>query len=504
MESNWNRRKSILQQTRTKTVATVGPACASREMLQTLILEGADVFRLNMAHGGREQHQAMVGEIRAAGEALNTPVGILADLAGPKIRLRELHTDPILLKNGGTVSFVRGNDPQNACEFTCSYEPLLDEIKTGNHIMLCDGLVCLEVESNDGERAICRVVDGGTVRSRQGVNLPDANLGIAALLDVDKDNALWAAENELEFVSLSFVRKAEEIHQLKNLLRQKGSSAMVIAKIEKREALEQLESIVKAADAVMVARGDLGVEIDIEKTPLAQKRIIKTCQQLGKPVIVATQMLESMHDNMRPTRAEVSDVANAILDGADACMLSGETAIGSHPAAAVAMMRKIKHETEQTLAGRPSRMIPSDRSNQLNVSDAVVLGAAQIAQKNQSKDGGDCLSGRARGAGEIQTTRFYSRHCRDQPEECRQSNVPLLGDHTGLSGVIRFRCFASPASGLGRAKRRARSWGSGGFCLGYGRLARCPRDGHGNRSSLMGSARGATQKVLCHRIDMTA
>ncbi len=371
--------------TRTKTIATVGPACENTDQLKSLLELGVDVFRLNMAHGDRSQHQQLLENIRKASRDADLPVGTLVDLAGPKIRLGQLHTDPIQLDVDSEIWFVKGDVAHDERSFVCSYAPLVDEIEIGNQIVLCDGLVRLSVEEKQDERIRCRVVDGGQVRSRQGVNLPGVNLGVPALLERDRENAIWAAKQQVQFIGLSFVRTAGEIQQLKDLLEQQDSSAMVVAKIEKREALDQLESIVQTSDAIMVARGDLGVEIEIEKTPLAQKRIIRMCQNVGKPVIVATQMLESMIRNRQPTRAEATDVANAILDGADACMLSGETAIGAYPEQSVAVMQKIKHETEQALAGRPSRRVSPDRLVTQGVSEAVVFGAALIAQRVQAK-----------------------------------------------------------------------------------------------------------------------
>lgn len=348
-----------------------------------------DVFRLNMAHGKRADHEAAVANIREAGRRSNYPVGILIDLAGPKIRLGQIATESMTLETGATVYFVAGDVPGASNELTCSYQNLTSEVAVGDRIMIGDGIVRLNVESTDGRRAACRVVDGGVIRSRQGVNLPGARLGVSALLPEDIEHAMWATTIDAEFVSLSFVRQASEIRDLKSRLRNQGSLAMVIAKIEKREALDHLDDIVNAADAVMVARGDLGVEIEIEKTPLAQKRIIRTCGRYGKPVIVATQMLESMHTHRFPTRAEVSDVANAILDGADACMLSGETAIGDHPVEVVRMMRRIQVETESALQGRPSRDTGygqgSPQVDDSDVTDAVMMGAALLARRADAR-----------------------------------------------------------------------------------------------------------------------
>jgi pyruvate kinase len=231
------------------------------------------------------------------------------------------------------------------------------------------------------DHAVCRVTDGGVIRSRQGVNLPATKLSISAFGEIDRVNAEWAAKAGVNFVSLSFVSNAEEIHELRTLLQKFGSNARIVAKIEKREALDNLDAIVEATDCVMVARGDLGVEIAIEKTPLAQKRIIRTCLQHGKPVIVATQMLESMHHSKQPTRAEVSDVANAILDGADACMLSGESAIGEYPIESVSMMKKIMRETEEMLRFRSSKLSSYENSSGWDIVDSVLLGSAQIARR---------------------------------------------------------------------------------------------------------------------------
>ena len=350
-------------------------------MLVKLLKAGADVFRINMAHGGREAHEQAIANIRAAGEETGFPAGILIDLAGPKIRLGQLTQDPLEIQNGQQVRFVRGDKSSADNELTCNYESLIDEVTVGEDIVLADGLARLEVIEKTADQLTCTVVDGGKIRSRQGVNLPGTNLSVPALGEIDIQNAIWAAGQGVEFVSLSFVRNAAEVQQLKKLLADSGSSAFVVAKIEKAEAIDQLDSIVKATDAVMVARGDLGVEIPIEKTPAAQKRIIKKCLQYRKPVIVATQMLESMHTSKQPTRAEVTDVANAILDGADACMLSGETAIGEYPVEAVTMMNKIMGETEMAFASRSSRMTAHSDPTGWDISDGVVFGSAQIARR---------------------------------------------------------------------------------------------------------------------------
>lgn len=372
---------TVTEQPRTKLVATVGPACREPAMLERLIRNGVDVFRLNMAHGNPESHDAAIADIRAASQRAGRPVAVLVDLAGPKIRLGQLLQDPLTLENGQSVAFVRGAEPASETEFTCTYEPLVDEVAVGDPIVLADGVARLEATARLPDRLECRVVDGGAIRSRQGVSMPRTRLSIAALGPADRANAVWAAGAGVDFISLSFVRRPDELHELRELVAGAGGTAQLCAKIEKREALDHLEAIIQAADCVMVARGDLGLEIDIEKTPLAQKRIIRLCSQFGRPVIVATQMLESMHHSKQPTRAEVSDVANAILDGADACMLSGETAVGEYPVDSVRMMKRIMFETEQNLRHRSSRMQTRESDSGWDLADSVMLGVAQIARR---------------------------------------------------------------------------------------------------------------------------
>lgn len=370
---------------RTKLVATVGPASNSPSMLRRLIAAGVDVFRINMAHGNRDEHDMTVQRIREAAREIGKPVGILIDLAGPKIRLGSLLQDPLDLQTGHEVTLIRGDTPQGPYELTSNYAPLLDELQPGHELVLADGAARLRVVQKSFDAATCEVIEPGSLRSRQGINLPQTNLSVSALSPRDLENAEWGARSDVDFISISFVRNANEVQQLKQLLKSHNSEARVVAKIEKREALDNLREIIHAADGVMVARGDLGVEIELEKTPIVQKRIIRICQELGKPVIVATQMLESMHHSRQPTRAEVSDVANAILDGADACMLSGETAIGNYPEPAVKMMKRIMLETESLLRHRDSLKVRQAPDQTLAVPEALLLGAAQIARQIQAR-----------------------------------------------------------------------------------------------------------------------
>lgn len=364
---------------RTKIVATVGPACRTPAQLAELVEAGVNVFRLNMAHATHEQHTETIRSIRELETVLDRPLGVLCDLAGPKIRLGELPGDEVDCPEGAVFRFVREGTARQPGDFVATYERLVDELAAGDRVMLADGTVGLVVERRDPDSATCRVTQAGTVRSRQGVNLPGVKLSVPALTPEDEADAAWAAAAGVDFVGLSFVRTPQDIDGLRQLLTSHGSTALIIAKIEKPEALECLEEIVAAADGVMIARGDLGVEIDVAAVPIAQKRIISVCHRHQKPVITATQMLDSMQHSRRPTRAEASDVANAILDGTDACMLSGETAVGKYPRAAVEMMARIALATEPLIKPLPPSELVARGVRP--VTDAVVDGATLIANR---------------------------------------------------------------------------------------------------------------------------
>jgi pyruvate kinase len=370
----------------TKIVATIGPASDGVDSLVELIRAGVDVFRINTAHGKREEHDARLADVREASDKVGRPIGVLVDLAGPKMRLGELPGGQIRCAIGDQLRFVRGDTVRNPGDVTTTYEPLIDELSPGDRIMLADGTVSLIVEYKGSDEAVCRVVQPGTVRSRQGVNLPGVKLSVPALADADRDNAAWATRNGIDFLGLSFVRSPDDVVDLKSLIAAEGGATQVIAKIEKPEALEQLEEIVAVADGIMVARGDLGVEIDIAQMAVAQKRIVGICNKWRKPVIVATQMLDSMTHSRLPTRAEATDVANAILDGADACMLSGETAIGEHPVEVVKMMHRIAIATEPYYRQRPPLPEPDLKTGAVDdVTEATVYAAGRIAAQLDAK-----------------------------------------------------------------------------------------------------------------------
>jgi pyruvate kinase len=370
----------------TKIVATVGPACEGVEKLVALVEAGVDVFRVNTAHGDREEHAGWVEDIRAAGRRAGQIVAILVDLAGPKIRLGELPGDEVELPTGDEVRLVRDEAAAGPGRLSTTYDRLADELEPGDRVVLADGTVALSVERIEDGAAVCRIVQGGTVRTRQGVNLPGVKLSVPTLGEEDRANATWAAQNGVDFVGLSFVRSADDVRQLKAILAEAGPEARAIAKIEKPEALEDLEEIIEAADGVMVARGDLGVEIDIADVPVVQKRIIAACHRQRKPVIVATQMLDSMQHRRIPTRAEATDVANAVLDGADGCMLSGETAIGQYPCETVETMHRIALATEPLGMNHPPGPPPDLEAEGVNpITEAVTYAAGRLAEELGAK-----------------------------------------------------------------------------------------------------------------------
>ena len=327
---------------RTKIVCTLGPATATRDALRGLMEAGLNVARLNFSHGTHEAHASTVALVREVAAELGLPVAILGDLQGPRIRIGDLAA-PRQVADGEDVVLVAGEHAE-AGQFPTTYDDLCNDVKVGDRILVDDGLIELVVLEVAAPRVTTRVLHGGTIRSHKGMNLPGVAVSAPSITEKDWADVAFAVEHQLEYLALSFVRRAEDIAELRERI---PKSMLVVAKIEKDSALENIESIVRASDAVMVARGDLGVELPFEEVPIAQKRIITLCNRLGRPVITATQMLESMITHPRPTRAEASDVANAILDGTDAVMLSAETAAGQYPRLAVEAMTRIIQEIER-------------------------------------------------------------------------------------------------------------------------------------------------------------
>jgi len=336
---------------RTKIVATIGPASSSKAILKQMIDAGMNVARLNFSHGSYDDHARMIALLREVSEEHNTPITLLQDLQGPKIRVGQLPGGEVQLEEGMTIDLV----PLDAVEgipggIGIDYPYLAEEAQPGMQILLDDGLLELQVDQVNAPKVTCQVVQGGCLKSRKGVNLPDLNLRLPSLTNKDKQDVAFGVSQGVDIMSLSFVRQAEDILTLKALLAEHGADHIpVLAKIEKPQAIHNLESILATVDAVMVARGDLGVEMRAEKVPMLQKRIIRECNLRSIPVITATQMLDSMIHNPRPTRAEASDVANAIIDGTDAVMLSGESAVGAFPIQSVRMLARIASDVEQDL-----------------------------------------------------------------------------------------------------------------------------------------------------------
>ena len=330
-----------LSKNKTKIVCTIGPASDSPEVMERMLLAGMNVARLNFSHGDFSGHERVIRNLRAAALTTGRRLAIMADLPGPKMRIGQLENEPIELRPGDRFTLTSEDITGNANRVSVSFSKLPKVVKPGTTLYLNDGLIQLEVEKVKGNDVQCRVVAGGELRSRKGLNLPGIDLGISAFTDHDRNCLKFALENGVDAVSQSFVNRAEDIRAVREAAADLGYQPFVIAKIERSNALDYLEEIIDAADGIMIARGDLGVEVPIEQIPVVQKRLMRLANMRAKPVITATQMLESMTQNRRPTRAEATDVANAILDGTDCVMLSGESAMGSYPVEAVEMLAKI-------------------------------------------------------------------------------------------------------------------------------------------------------------------
>lgn len=375
-----------LGKVRSKIVATVGPASRSPERLRALVAAGVDVFRLNFSHGTHAEHSENLAAIREAAAEAGRVVGVLQDLCGPKVRLGEVPGDEVICNLEDRFRLVEtrtGDDPR---ELTCTYQTLPRDLKAGDTVLFADGTVGMRVVESGGGTATLEVTLPGRLRSNQGLNLPGCDLRVRALTDKDLTDLDWTTQHEVDYVGLSFARTPWDVDLLRwELERRKlGDRVQIVVKIEKPQAVSELEAIVERADAVMIARGDLGVELDVAKVPEVQKRIIAVCHRYRRPVITATQMLASMESSNRPTRAEAADVFNAILDGTDAVMLSGETAIGAYPVEAVAMMSRIAAEAEALLSQRPAAA-PAPRSGhddgENSTTESMVEAASVLCRK---------------------------------------------------------------------------------------------------------------------------
>lgn len=355
---------------KTKVVATIGPATSSEKMLTKLVKSGMNVMRLNFSHGDFEEHAEKVENLKKVQKKLKTRVAVLQDLAGPKIRTGEFETERITLKKGATVTLTTKKIVGNAERFFVNYKNLPKELKKGSIVLLDDGRRKLEVLNISGTEIKCKVVIGGDIKGRRGVNLPGAYLKISSVTKKDKEDIAFGLKYNVDFMALSFVRRSSDVVELKNILKKANANIKVVAKIETQEAVDNIDEIIAETDGIMVARGDLAVEVGPENVPVYQKMIVDKCNKAGKSVIVATQMLESMINSPVATRAEISDVANAIYDGADAVMLSEETSLGQHPESAVALMRDVAKKAE---AGYPygQRLRNEFRRSNTHASDGI-------------------------------------------------------------------------------------------------------------------------------------
>lgn len=364
---------------RTRIVCTLGPASDTDEIVRAMIRTGVDVMRLNFSHGNHATHLARIERIRRISREENAVVAILADLQGPKLRVGEIAHGPIQLQTGATFTLTTLPVPGDAARVSVDFLALPQSVHAGSQILLNDGLIELRVISTNATDVVTKVISGGELTSRKGINLPGTPLRFSALTDKDRTDLEFAVEHQVDFIALSFVRQAEDVMELKRLLAARGATIPVIPKIEKPEAIRQIDEILDVSDGVMIARGDLGVEVPPEQVPIFQKTIIRKANIVGKPVITATQMLESMIQNPRPTRAEASDVANAILDGTDAVMLSGETAVGHYPVQAVEMMARIARESEENVEFH--RVWANTVDGKGNITDAIGAMTCEVARK---------------------------------------------------------------------------------------------------------------------------
>lgn len=364
---------------RTKIIATLGPATSSEETIGKLIGSGVDVTRLNFSHGSHDMHLSNAGMVRSAAKNSGRNVAILQDVQGPKIRTGEVAGGTELVE-GNRVVLTQGDFVGDASRLSTSYDKLAEDVKVGERLLIDDGLLGLKVEAVQGDDVICEVLEGGPVSSHKGLNFPDTKLSITGLTPKDLEDLEFSmAELRPDWVAVSFIRTGDEVREVKERIREYGGDAPVISKIEKHEAIENIEDIIDASDGIMVARGDLAVELSAERVPVEQKRIVARCRRKGRPVIIATQMLDSMIRNPRPTRAEVSDVANAIFDRADAVMLSGETAVGRFPMQSVQEMERICRTAESAINyGRD--IMSSTMWGRGDRYDAVTHAACELAE----------------------------------------------------------------------------------------------------------------------------
>lgn len=374
---------------KTKIIATVGPATSTEEILKQLVTAGVDVFRLNFSHGDYDFFDQIINTVHKINKELKTHVALLADLQGPKIRVGIVENDGVEIKDGDELIITTQSCVSTSKQLYVSYPLLAKEIMPGEQLLIDDGKILLETEKIlDDSKIQVRVLHGGIVKSKKGVNLPDTNLSQPSLTEKDKENLDFIMSRKIQWIALSFVRSAKDIEDLRQYIKnhKRAAKVRIMAKIEKPEAILEIDNIIQASDGIMVARGDLGVELPLEQVPLKQKEIVKKCLSQAKPVVIATQMMESMITNISPTRAEINDVANSVLDGADALMLSGETSVGEHPVLVIKAMERIITYIEQN---RPDvyykHICPTDKNSSRYISDSIITSACGLAEQAGAK-----------------------------------------------------------------------------------------------------------------------
>lgn len=370
---------------KTKVIATVGPAINTKEKLLEMVQAGTDVFRLNFSHGSHDEHKKVIQYIRELNKEHNLNICILQDLQGPKIRLGEVASDQEFLKPGKKVSITTDPIKSTAKRISTTYKALVNDVKPDDQILIDDGKIELKVLEAKDKEVVAEVVYGGLLKSKKGINLPSTAISSPSLTEKDTADLMFGLEQGVDWIALSFVRSPIDVLLLKHIIKQQGKETKVIAKIEKPEAIAQIDEIIEATDAIMVARGDLGVEVKIEEVPLIQKLIAQKCRLVGKPVIIATQMLESMIDNPRPTRAETNDIANAVMDGADTLMLSGETAVGKYPIETVRTMNETIRIMEQKSESIYHKKEVLHRKSPTFYNDSIIAAACVLAQDTHAK-----------------------------------------------------------------------------------------------------------------------
>lgn len=369
---------------RTKIIATLGPASRNKDMMLKLHKAGANIFRMNFSHGDHADHQTAIDWVKELNEEHDTNICLLQDLQGPKIRTNMIEGDAVEIKAGDEIQIVADDFVGNAQKISTTYKTIAQDVKAGDTILIDDGNLELKVKSTDGTTVTAEIIFGGMLKSRKGINLPNTEISEPSLTEKDLKDLEYGISQNVDWIALSFVRTAADLYDLKDRIKKAGKGCKVIAKVEKPEAIENMDEIIEATDALMVARGDLGVEVDMAKVPMMQKELIAKCNAAGKPVIVATQMMESMITNPRPTRAEANDVANAITDGADTVMLSAESAAGDFPEQAVSSMARICREVEANGKIYNKHYEPAKNSETL-LNDSVVDSACQLADFTDAK-----------------------------------------------------------------------------------------------------------------------